>query len=165
MSSLALNVFLAIVWMLVQASFSSWSLLIGLFFGFLSITIVELVQGRRDYVLWVNALLRLTLFFLVDLIRSNIILARDILRPVPRFEPALLRIAITDLSPVSTVVLTNLISLTPGTLTIDAEEDGRVIYVHALYARVPDDVRKRIAVLGNLILGAAVRQVPSRERM
>jgi multicomponent Na+:H+ antiporter subunit E len=156
---------LAIVWMLIQANFSSRSLLVGIFIGFLSITILELVQGRHDYARWVGALLRLALFFLLDLIRCNVILARDILRPIPHFEPALLRIEMTDLSPVSTVVLTNLITLTPGTLTVDAEDDGRVIYVHTLYAQDPDDVRKRIDVLASLIRRAAVRQMPSTEGM
>ena len=165
MSNLALNVLLAIVWMLIEANFSSWSLLEGLCLGFLAIIILELAQTKPTYARWVKSLIHLSIFFLVDLIRSNIILARDILRPTPRFEPALLRIAVTELSPISTVVLTNLISLTPGTLTVDVEDNGRAIYVHALYAEVPEEVRKRICVLENLIRRVAVRQLPPKEGM
>jgi multicomponent Na+:H+ antiporter subunit E len=163
MTNLALNVLLAIVWMLIEANFSAWTLLEGLLLGFLSITILELAQTKRTYARWVGALLHLSTFFLVDLIKSNVVLARDILRPKPRFEPALLRVAITDLSPISTVVLTNLISLTPGTLTVDAEDDGRVIYVHALYAEDPKEVRRRIHNMESLVRRTAVGQLPPKE--
>lgn len=112
---------------------------------------------------WFGSLIHLLIFFLQDLIRSNLVLARDILRPNPRFEPALLRIAITDLSPISTVVLTNLISLTPGTLTVDVEDDGQAIYVHGLYAQAPDDVRRQICTMETLIRRTAVFPLPSKE--
>lgn len=163
MSNLALNVLLAIVWMLIEADFSSASLLEGLLLGFVAITMLELAQRKRTYARWVGAILRLTIFFVVDLIKSNIILARDILRPTPRFEPALLRIAITDMSTISAIVFTNLTSLTPGTLTVDVQNDGCVIYVHALYARNPDEVRRRIGVLEGLIRRAAVRSLSPKE--
>jgi len=165
MSNLALNVLLALVWMLIDESFSSRTLLEGLLLGFFSITILEHIRAKHTYAPWVKSLVHLSISFAVDLIRSNIILARDILRPTPRFEPALLRIAILDLSPISTVVLTNLLSLTPGTLTVDTEDDGRVIYVHALYAQDPDDVRRRIRALETLIHRVAVRQLPPKGEM
>ena len=151
MNNIALNLLLGIVWMFLQASFSLSSFSIGLVIGFLALAILERAQGKRDYVHRVGSVFALAGFFLFDLVKSNVLLARDILRPTPSFEPALLSFAVVDLSPAATVLLTNLISLTPGTLTIDAEEGGRVIYVHSLYARDPDAVRQRIDRLATMI--------------
>jgi multicomponent Na+:H+ antiporter subunit E len=151
MSHFALNVLLAIVWMFLRARFTLATLIAGLCIGFLSIVILQFSQQQNDYARSMVALWRLTAFFLLDLIRANLVLARDILRPSPRFDPAIVHYPITKMSPLSTAILTKLISLTPGTLIVDTEEDGRAAYIHALYAHDPDDIGKHIDRLARLI--------------
>jgi len=41
-------------------------------------------------------------------------------------------------------VLANLISLTPGSLSLDVSPDGKTLYVHAMFADDPDETRRRI---------------------
>ncbi|MDI1483618.1 Na+/H+ antiporter subunit E [Polyangium sp. y55x31] len=160
MSALALNLLLAIVWMFIQASFSLRSLAVGFGIGFLAITFLQRLRGSHVYFLTAVWVVRLFAFFVIDLVRSNLTLARDILRPVPAFLPALVRFEVSDLSPVETALLANLVSLTPGTLTVDAEDDGSAIYVHALYGGDPDGVRRRIGRLARMIRRAGGRHQP-----
>ena len=37
-----------------------------------------------------------------------------------------------------------MISLTPGTLSLDVSEDRKTLYIHAMYVENPDDLRKEI---------------------
>lgn len=161
MSHFALNILLAIVWMFLRGRFTLATLIAGLGIGFLSMVILQFSQRRSDYARSMIALCRLTAFFLMDLIRANLVLARDILRPSPQFDPALLHYKMTDLSPLSAAVLMNLISLTPGTLIVDTEDDGRAVYIHALHAHDPNDVGRHIDRFAFLIR----RMQPKNEDM
>ncbi len=42
-------------------------------------------------------------------------------------------------------LLANLITLTPGTLSVDVSEDRQVLYVHAIDCSDPDETRRDIA--------------------
>ena len=42
------------------------------------------------------------------------------------------------------MTLANLISLTPGTLSLDVSEDRRTLYVHAMFIDDPDALRREI---------------------
>jgi multicomponent Na+:H+ antiporter subunit E len=42
------------------------------------------------------------------------------------------------------VLLANLITLTPGTLSLDLSDDRTVLYVHAMYLTDPDELRREI---------------------
>jgi multicomponent Na+:H+ antiporter subunit E len=73
------------------------------------------------------------------------------------------RFEVSDLSPVETALLANLVSLTPGTLTVDAEDDGSALYIHSLYADDPAAVRRRIGRLARMIRRAGGGHVPPEE--
>lgn len=68
----------------------------------------------------------------VEVVKSSIEVARVVLRPRIDVEPSLVDVDGRDLDPVDLAVLGNSITLTPGTLTLDAHE-GRLL-VHALTA-------------------------------
>jgi multicomponent Na+:H+ antiporter subunit E len=163
MSTLASNLLLAVVWMFIQASFSMRSLTVGFGIGFVAIALVQRFRGSSQYALTAAWVVYLFAFFLADLVRSNLTLARDILRSVPGFVPAIVCFEVSDLSPVETALLANLVSLTPGTLTIDTDDDGSAIYVHSLYADDPADVRRRIGRLASMIRRAGGRHLRRQE--
>lgn len=68
----------------------------------------------------------------LEVVKSSIEVARVVLRPRIDVEPSLVDVDGRDLDPVDLAVLGNSITLTPGTLTLDAHE-GRLL-VHALTA-------------------------------
>jgi len=41
-------------------------------------------------------------------------------------------------------LVTNLISLTPGTLSLDVSEDRKTLYVHAMFADDPEEVCRKL---------------------
>jgi multicomponent Na+:H+ antiporter subunit E len=68
----------------------------------------------------------------LEVVKSSIEVARVVLRPRIEVEPSLVDVDGRELGPVDLAVLGNSITLTPGTLTLDAHE-GRLL-VHTLTA-------------------------------
>ena len=51
-----------------------------------------------------------------------------------------------------------MISLTPGTLTVDTDDLGETLYVHGLYADDPERIRRGLRSFSDLIRGASGRE-------
>jgi len=45
---------------------------------------------------------------------------------------------------VEIALLANLITMTPGSLSVDVADDRSVIYVHSMFAEDPDELRRQI---------------------
>lgn len=161
MNHLALNLLLAIVWVLLQAELSLGRLVMGFLVGFGAIALTERAFGRRLYSRAAAGVLALVWSFVRELVLSNLTLARDILRPRPVFHPAFVRLDVRDLSPVQTILLACLVSLTPGTLTVDVGLEERALYIHSLYTRDPAELRSRLRRFVHRIQRAAGRELPS----
>ncbi|WP_438015722.1 Na+/H+ antiporter subunit E [Sorangium sp. So ce315] len=155
MSPLAQNLLLALAWVCLTGDFSLRGLLIGAFLGFLGLTFGQRAPRGRRYTRAVRGSLRLLGSFLWQLVLANLQLARDVLRRELPFRPQLLRLDVRDLGRTQVVLLGNLISLTPGTITVDAEDDGATLLVHTLYAEDPEAVRGDLRALAELILRAS----------
>ncbi len=154
MSFFALNLLLALVWMFLYGDFSIESFLVGMVIGYLALLFSRPFVGSEQYVRSVQGIIRLLAVFLYELVAANLQLARDILRPVPPFKPGFISFDVRDLPPTETVLLANMISLTPGTLTVDSDDEGFTLYVHSLYAQDPEKVRRGFRTFANLIHGA-----------
>ena len=82
----------------------------------------------------------LVLFFLYDLCVSSIRVAYDVLTPKDQSNPAILEMPLDVKSDIEIMLVTNLISLTPGTLSLDVTPDRKTLIVHAMFADDPDAV-------------------------
>lgn len=80
-------------------------------------------------------------FYVVDLVRSNLRVARQVLAPELDIHPAVVAVELEPLSDGELLTLTGLLTISPGTLTLDVSEDSRTLYVHVMDARDPDEVR------------------------
>jgi multicomponent Na+:H+ antiporter subunit E len=154
MSYFALNLLLAFVWMFLYGDFSIGSFLVGFAIGYLALLFSRSFLGNDQYVRSIQGIVRLVAIFLYELVVANLQLARDILRPVPPFKPGFISFNVRDLPPTETVLLANMISLTPGTLTVDSDDDGHTLYIHSVYAQDPEKLRRGFRKFANLIHGA-----------
>lgn len=83
-------------------------------------------------------------FFLWEIIKSNLRVAYDVLTPGFRMRPGVIGIPLEARTDLEITLLANLITLTPGTLSLDVSSDRRTLYIHAMYADDPEKVRKEI---------------------
>lgn len=137
MNRFALNLILALLWGGVSQSFTLANLVIGFLLGILVLYISEKALGTTSYLLRLWAIVKITGFFLWALLTSSIRVAWEVITPTPHMNPGVIAVPLEDLSDEEITLMANLISLTPGTLSLDVSDDKSRLYVHAMYI---DDV-------------------------
>lgn len=88
-------------------------------------------------------LVSLILYFLWDLVTSSFQVAWDVLTPRLRAQPKFLLLPLDAKTDAEITVTANLISLTPGTLSIDVSDDRKHLLIHAMFAAKDPDAAKR----------------------
>ena len=68
--------------------------------------------------------------FIWEMIKANVHVAYLVIHPNVPIKPGIVKIKTTLTKDAAITVLTNSITLTPGTLTVDINEDTKEIYVH-----------------------------------
>ncbi len=77
-------------------------------------------------------------FYLHEMLISSLRVACDVLTPGHQMHPAFLHLPVDDLNDRQRFILTNLISMTPGTLSIDLLNDDRILLIHNMYSANPE---------------------------
>lgn len=139
-----LNLLLALAWMTVNGAYSLADLIVGLIFGFVTIWISwraffdEPFSPRAYFRVYSpNPLLmtwrwvRFLAFGFVEIVKSNVSIARAVLSPRMKLDPGIVAIPLDLKSDEGITTLANLITLTPGTVSLDVSSDRKTLYIHA----------------------------------
>lgn len=130
------NVLLALAWALVTGSFTLLNLTFGFLVGLLALVLIRDLVGPVTWVRRVRLALALAVLFLKELVKSAWRVACLVLRPKLDLKPGIIAVPLTVTEDFEITLLANLVTLTPGTLSVDVSEDRRILYVHCL--DVPD---------------------------
>ena len=141
MNLFGLNLLLAVMWAGLWGTFTLTQLVVGFHVGFFMLWIAQPLFGvPSGYFKRAYRTVRLILFFLYDLTMSSFRVAYDVLTPKDYSNPAILEMPLDVESDIEILLVTNLISLTPGTLSLDVTPDRKTLIVHAMFADDPDAV-------------------------
>ncbi|QDY70079.1 Na+/H+ antiporter subunit E [Qingshengfaniella alkalisoli] len=139
MSPFGVNVLLAFSWAALTSDFSFTSIVVGYLIGFAALWVVQpLYQRKSPYFLRSWRLAKLIVTFIKDLFVSSLRVAWDVLTPQDLSEPAIIEMPLDVEGELQILLVTNLISLTPGTLSLDISPDRKTLYVHAMFAHDPE---------------------------
>jgi multicomponent Na+:H+ antiporter subunit E len=144
MSSLLWNLALALAWVAVTGDLSAGNLALGFGIGFLVLFFTAPILGTPAYVRKVGQVLNLALFFVWELILANLRVAYEVLTPGYQLRPGVIAIPLDARTDAEIMLLTTLITLTPGSFSLDVSADRRQLYLHAMYIDDPDKVRRQI---------------------
>lgn len=126
-----LSVLLATSWLLLQHTLAPFhlisALLIGLLVPRLLHNFLPATQNMR-----LAPVLRLLLVVLWDIVVSNITVARLVLGPMSRPQPAWVTVPLALSHPTAIALLASIITTTPGTVSCLIDEQRKHILVHAL---------------------------------
>lgn len=128
----ALTLILAIGWAVATGSFTMPNLLFGaLIGGFCLFLIRGQIGGAR---FWRRSLRVMSLgwLFVQELAASAVRVGLLVLRPRLDLRPALIAFPLTATRDVEITLLANLVTLTPGTLSVDVSADGKFLLIHAI---------------------------------
>ena len=85
---------------------------------------------------------RFVAFVVWELVLANLRVAKTVLFvPRDRLAPGIVAVPLDVRRDLEITLLANLVTLTPGTLSLDVSDDRRTLYVHALDAADPARVR------------------------
>jgi len=85
--------------------------------------------------------------FLRELIISALRVAWLVVQPKPRLRPGIIAYPLTVTTDTQITLLANMITLTPGTLSLDVSDDRRTLYIHVV------DVSDRDKLIGEIAAG------------
>lgn len=91
---------------------------------------------------WIRDFLAFALFYLKEVVSANLKLAADIVTPRSHAKPGFVVLPLEPMTDMQLLLLTNLISMTPGTLSFDLSQDRSRLLLHVMYLqRGHDEVR------------------------
>jgi multicomponent Na+:H+ antiporter subunit E len=141
MTLFGINILLAFVWATLTADISLSSLAVGFVLGSAALWIAQpLFPGNATYFRKGSAVIKLILYFLYELALSSVRVAWDVLTPTNLSNPKIVEVPLDVETDAEILIVTNLISLTPGSLSLDVSEDRKTLYVHAMFADDPEGV-------------------------
>lgn len=145
MNIFALNIALAIAWAALTGEITLPNLLVGFALGSAALFVTRpLFPGCDRYFTRTFRWIKLILTFLLELVASSIQVVIDVLTPQHMARPGIVSVPLNVKDEMAVLVLTNYISLTPGTLCLDVTDDCNTLYIHAMFADDPDELRRQI---------------------
>ena len=144
MNRLLFNILLAIAWMLLVGVFSAASFTAGMLVGYLILWVTRKAFPPTTYFSKIPLALSFVIFFLKELLLANLRVAYDIITPKDHMEPGIIAVPLEAKTELEITLLANLVTLTPGTLSLDVSKDRRTLYVHALYVKDPAEFRREL---------------------
>jgi multicomponent Na+:H+ antiporter subunit E len=91
------------------------------------------------------AFLESLIFYLKEIIFSNLRVAYDVLTPTHQMTPGIIALDVSDYSDAQISLMANFITMTPGTLGLAVSEDHSKLYIHAMYLdSTPEEVAEQL---------------------
>lgn len=127
------NILLMFVWVALTGSLTFLNFLFGFWLSFLTLWIVNRSGEQKKYFRILPKIIGLFFFFLYELVAANIQVAYYVVFGKEKMKPGIVKVPLEAETDMEITLLANLISLTPGSLTLDVSNDRKVIYIHAMH--------------------------------
>ncbi|RJR30753.1 MAG: Na+/H+ antiporter subunit E [Desulfobacteraceae bacterium] len=145
MTFFLLNILLSLAWILLTAQFSMFNLFIGYLLGF---GVLWIIQYRKDavpsYFRKIPQVASFLSYFIWEIVMSSLRVARDVISLRPRIRPGIVAVELDAKNAAEISLLANLITLTPGTLSLDVSRDRKVLYIHGMYIKDRETFKRQI---------------------
>ncbi|HMO51408.1 MAG TPA: Na+/H+ antiporter subunit E [Kiritimatiellia bacterium] len=138
------NLVLAFLWALLTGEISLGNLFAGFVLGYVILGLLFGAREKSSYFLKVGQVIRFVVLFLKEMVVSSARVAYDVITPTYYMRPGVVAIPLDAKTDAEIALLANVITLTPGTLSLDVSEDRRTLYIHAMFVHDPDALRREI---------------------
>ena len=139
------SILLALAWAALQGDISLGNLIAGYAIGYVILFLLakggvmpSTLASRTAHAIGLAG------FAARELVMANVKVAADVLRPRTGIRPAVIAIPLDVKSDGEILMLSMLINITPGSVTIDLSEDRRTLYVHVMHMADADATRREI---------------------
>jgi len=141
------SIVLALIWVLITANFSELNLLLGWVIALVALWFIRDHITTTKFFSRFRKIVALILLFFYELALSALRVAMLVINPNMKkhLKPGIIAFPLSAKSDAEITLLANLITLTPGTLSVDVSKDRSKLYVHALSVDDKDELIKSIA--------------------
>lgn len=133
--TIILAVFLALLWLVLTGEYTVINFISGLILCYLIIMYSGSYTNIRFRIKMIPGIFLLFIYFLKELVLANLKVAYEIITPSLKMTPGIIKIPLDIDNDLQITLLANLITLTPGTLSLDVTPDKKFIFVHAMYIK------------------------------
>lgn len=154
---------LLVVWVALWEDLSVGTVIGG---SIVAVMVVRLVPTRRTGnppQFRIGATIRLLFIFLRELMKASAVVAWEVITPSSRINEAIVAVPIRGVSNGITTLVANLITLTPGTVTIEVRSSPAMLYIHVLHLRSVEEVRTDVRGLEQLVIEAFAPRLADTE--
>lgn len=127
------NIMLTFLWVAITGDFIFMNFAFGFGLSFVILYVINITGEDTMYFKIVPKMLSFIIFFFYELLKANLQVAFDVVTPKFYMSPGIVRVPLEAETDLEITLLANLITLTPGTLSLDVSDDRKVLYVHAMY--------------------------------
>ena len=139
-----LHILLTLAWLALTGKFTAINFIIGFALAFPVVWLSQRGEATFFYMIRIRRVASFAAFFLWELIKANLRVAHDVLTPRHHMRPGVIAVPLELQTDMQLLVLTTLITLTPGTLSLDVSSDRRTLYIHAMYVGDVEQFRESI---------------------
>jgi multicomponent Na+:H+ antiporter subunit E len=132
--------FLTAIWCGFSNNFTVVNILFGMTVSLLCMRLLTDSAHPSPQRFHIHALLVLVSFTIYELVKSSLQVAWEIVTPQQLSHPQIITVPIDCVNKVEVMLLTSLISITPGTLFIDFNQDESAMMIHSMFAHNPKHV-------------------------
>lgn len=144
MTPLLINIALGLGWAALWGELSAGNVIIGFVIGYVIIGIHQKIVGDSSYYGKVRDFIVFTLYFVKELVVSSLRVAYQVLAPNAPLHPGIVAVPLDAKTDFEIVLLANVISLTPGTLSLDVSQDRSTLFVHFMDMKTAEEARAEI---------------------
>jgi multicomponent Na+:H+ antiporter subunit E len=134
---------LAVAWIAMTGTFTTENVVLGFVLGVLVVSFTRFAGSKAVAVKFVQSV-RFAGFYLWSLMLANLRVAFDVVTREHRMRAGVIAVPLDAQSDAEITLLAHLITLTPGSTTIDLSHDRKTLYVHVMYIE-NDDIERSVA--------------------
>lgn len=139
-ASLIFNIFVALVWTFLKGEFNLVNLVWGYILGAGVLFLFPKIPPGKMYTKKVLGFIDLAWVFLVELVKANIAVLKQVCKGTVNPPSGIVAYPLEVKSDWGITVLANLITLTPGTISMEVSPDRKTLYIHTLEIEDPQSV-------------------------
>lgn len=134
MNTIFINALLAVAWTAVTGSFTLLNFVFGFVLGGIVLVLIREQVGALSHFRRAFRATVLAFTFVWELVKSSVNVAILVLSPGRTLSPAIIAFPLSLTSDAGITLLANMLTLTPGTLSMDVSDDRQTLFVHAMDA-------------------------------
>lgn len=127
------HILLTFVWVALTGVFSGTNFFFGFVTNYIILWVISTQHGQSRYFTLTFKIFGFLGFFLYELLKANLQVAYDVITPTFYMKPGIVKVPLDAKTDLEITLLANVISLTPGTLSLDVSSDRKWLYVHGMF--------------------------------